>query len=166
MLGEAGSLVFNKITTTIRNYPMKHFLALCIVALTALASQPAHAQLILGNKQQVHPITDVSLKSPKGEELYLGHLTATGYFLLGVYVDDKGYVLGIKGTEDLYYPMPEKPLMLAAQKTGLLPDPLPDYSIPPLEYIKGYSMWMLLAVFFVLSVMSKRKRRTRKTEEI
>lgn len=144
---------------------MKHFLALCIVALTALASQPAHAQLILGNKQQVHAITDVPLKSPKGEDLYLGHLTATGYFVLGVYVDDKGYVLGIKGTQDQYYPMPDKPLMIAAQKTGLLPDPLPDYSISPLEYIKGYSMWALLAVFFALSVMSKRKRRKRKAEE-
>jgi len=141
---------------------MKHFLALCTLIFVGLISQPAEAKVLFGTKATVHRIADVSLKGPKGEDLYLARLSTMRFFLLGVYLEDNGYVLGIKGTHDTYYDLPSKPVLLAAQKTGLLPDPLPEYSFSLWEYLLGYSMWLFIAFLFVSSVISKRKKR-RKT---
>ena len=36
------------------------------------------------------------------------------------------------------------PLLPMMQDEGLLPNPLPEYSIPAVEYVFGYSLWIVI----------------------
>jgi hypothetical protein len=64
-------------------------------------------------------------------------------------VSDDGYVLQKKTDYGAYYPLSEQRI-IEMQQGGLLPSPLPKYSIPILAYIFGYSLWIILA--FVVGV--------------
>ena len=114
-----------------------------------------------GLHESVHWISDTELKGPNGETLFLGYKTSTYFFLLGVYIEDDGYVLGVKGESKKYMSMPSSDKIQLAQAIKLLPSPLPRYSIDPVEYMLGYSLWILIAGVVgwvaIKSVLSKKK---------
>jgi len=114
-----------------------------------------------GIQEQIHCIHDVSLKGSKGEDLCLGYKTSSYWIGAGIYLSDDGYVLKIKG-DNSYYSFPPTDKVEALQKQELLPEPLPDYSIPFYEYAFGYSLWIVLlgvAVYtlFKDNILGKRK---------
>lgn len=123
----------------------------------------AHAgALRFGIDETLHHLQDVKLEGPKGEKLFLGHKSAIRFFVAGVYIRDDGYVLGIVGGEKGYYPMPEGAELARLQQLGLLPKPLPEYTLGVIDYAIGYSLWLVIAIIvlwiFLGSVFRRRKR--------
>ncbi len=127
---------------------MKAFL---IIAITFLFIFPqnlfARKGGLFGKQDKIEKIMDVAIKGSKGEELYLAYKTTSLFIFGGVYIKDDGYVLGIKKGYGSYYPLDEKQI-LTFQEKGFLPNPLPKYKIPFIEYLFGFSIWIIL--FFVI----------------
>lgn len=81
----------------------------------------------------------------KGTDYKLCHKYTFHFFLAGIYLTDDGYVLQKKGDSFHYVPL-DKVKTDELQKSGLLPNPLPHYSIPVGAYIAGYSLWLIILV--------------------
>ncbi len=126
---------------------MKKYFALLLLCFTITQTTDAYARgsMHFGEKETIKRIEDTNLKGPKGEALFIGHKYSQYFFILGANFTDQGYVLGIKGVES-YYPMPEGEKLTALQKIGALPTPLPPYKIEPIEYIMGYSLYILILI--------------------
>jgi uncharacterized protein len=113
------------------------------------------SRLLFGKQEDVQKIQDVPLKGPNGEDLFLGYKTS-GYFLgAGVYISDDGYVLGIRGVKDEYFPLPRAEVLTQLQQERSLPSPLPQYSLSLLDYAFGYSLWLTLLAVVLLSVLKR-----------
>jgi hypothetical protein len=133
-------------------------LATFLLLLVPLSS--AHANFKFGTDEDIHSIQDVTLKGAKQEPLYLGYMTRTKFFLLGAYVEDVGYVLGVKGEGKRYYEMPKGEELARFQKAGFLPDPIPTYKLGFFDYLNGYSLWWagaIVALMGVFGVFRKKK---------
>lgn len=100
---------------------------------------------IFGMQETIHKIEDIPLKGANGEDLYLGYKTSTFFVLAGVYMTDDGYVLGVSGQSNSYYSLPDKEKLAQFQEARLIPQELPPYQIPLIEYLFGYSLWLLIA---------------------
>ena len=109
-----------------------------------LTSAPASATMFFGHKEELHRIVDVGLKGKGGEKLFLAYKTDTYFFVAGVSVIDQGYFLGIDDKPDSYYPMPTGNSLAEYQAKGLLPNPLPQYSLSIGDRLVGYSLWIML----------------------
>ena len=111
----------------------------------------------------IHHLVDVDVKGAKGEPLFLGYKTyrqrIAGF--LGLFITDDGYVLGVRGNADEYYPMtPEE--TKGFQEKGFLPTPLPAYSLSFSDYFSGYSFWLVVVALATGSAVNNlRKRRAR-----
>ncbi|MFL5150178.1 MAG: hypothetical protein ACJ8DN_18820 [Microvirga sp.] len=141
---------------------MRHALYLfaLIVTLALVPVDRAHAQYRFGTDEQIHFIQDVPLKGAKDEALYLGYMTKTQNFLLGVSVEDAGYVLGVTGESGRFYHMPKGEELAKFQTAGTLPSPLPPYRLGIFDYVVGYSLWWglaLVALFWGIGAWRKRK---------
>ena len=64
--------------------------------------------------------------------------------MLGVYVHDDGYVLGLQSNPKHYVDMPPPDMLADFQKQGTLPDPLPTYHLGVGDYLAGYSLWIVV----------------------
>ncbi len=134
---------------------MKPLVIFFVAILCLSTATEAHAaRLHFGNKDELRILQDVSVTSPKGEDLFLAHRITTTYFLLGVWVQDNGYVLAIKGGEG-YYPMPDDKTLKLMQAAKLLPNPLPAYKLREIDYIMGYSMYIFILVIGVWVLFQK-----------
>lgn len=139
-------------------------LLLSLLMLSAvLTSQVAQAKsgFRFGDSESLHKIQDIDMPGPKGEKLYLANRTITKFVLLGVYLSDKGYVLGVvddnaKG----YYPL-EAELVKKLQSEKILPTPLPKYKISIWDYLVGYSLWIV--IFIIVAWTLLQSRRSKKT---
>jgi len=144
-------------------YSLKTRWALTIIVLLLINNTciPATTSAIFGKNETIHKIQDINLKGPDGEQLFLGYKSTSHFFLAGIYLSDDGYVLGVEGKSNLYYPMPEGEKLVELQNTGMLPENLPDYQISIWEYLLGYSLWPILLVALlhtvIKSVSSKKK---------
>jgi hypothetical protein len=119
----------------------------------------ADAAVRFGADETIHFIEDVKLKGANQEALYLGYRTKIQFFLAGLYLTDEGYVLGVKGDSKRYYDMPTGEKLAQFQKSGLLPDPLPPYSLSFWDYLFGYSLWWVIAFTIIWMVMSDRRKK-------
>ena len=138
------------------------FSLLLVAILWFPASTAAHAKVMFGKDQTIHFLQDVKLTGPNQEPLFLGYMTAIQFFLAGLYVQDEGYVLGVKGDSKKFFRMPTGDELKGFQQRGLLPDPLPPYSLGFFDYLIGYSLWLVLAVVVLWGVFDwQRKRKAR-----
>ena len=128
-----------------------------LVCLGLLAAAPVEAARF-GTDETVHRIEDVTLKGPKDETLYLGYMTRIRWFLGGIYVEDRGYVLGVQGDRTRFFPMPQGEALKGFQQRGFLPDPLPPYSLSFIDYLLGYSLWLTLAGVALYCLVAKLRR--------
>src|SRR5688500_13300343 len=99
--------------------------------------------MMFGTQEKLICLEDVTLPGPSGESLCLAHKLSSKFFLAGVYVRDDGYVLAVKG-QDRYYNMPTDAELTALQQQGALPARLPPHSIPAVELLFGYSLWIII----------------------
>ncbi|MBU0500601.1 MAG: hypothetical protein KJ675_07200 [Gammaproteobacteria bacterium] len=144
---------------------MKKLLSTFILMLATLLaySTPVYAKgipLFFGEQEEIHKIADVNLKGGEGEDLFIGYRTRELYLLAGVYVTDEGYILGVTSDESKYYPFPSGDELKAFQESGMLPEKLPEYSLSTLDYIFGYSLWLIallgLLYYFMKKALVKR----------
>ena len=125
--------------------------ATIVLILGLLLSSNTYARGLFrfGDQDNLHFLQDVKLKGANKEALYLGYRTTTKFFLAGVYLTDHGYVLPAKenkdSKEESYYTLTDEQ-MRSYQSQGLLPKPLPIYKIETLDYLIGYSLWLIILV--------------------
>lgn len=116
-------------------------------------------RLAFGVTERKHYIKEIKLKGPNEESLYLGYITATISMGAGMYLFDAGYYLGVKNNNKIYYSLPDSIELKNLQEKGLIPYPLPVYHISILEYLFGYSLWILMAIYMIPSLIRKIKKR-------
>jgi len=140
---------------------MKKSIILLFVVLVALAlnekveAKGMPAAGLFGNHEKVYKLEDVKLKSAYNEDLFIGYKTSIYFFLAGVYIKDEGYVLGVKGDENRYYPYPNGIESEKYKKLGLLPSSLPAYSLSLKDYLRGYSLWIILCGIAVYKLLTR-----------
>jgi len=130
-----------------------------VILLTTLLPNVVSAKRvggIFGKSERIINISDVDIKGPNGEELYLAYKTTSVFFIMGVYMSNDGYVLGVKKSFNTYYPLSEEKIK-ELQKSGALPVILPTYKIPLTEWLWGFSFWMLLIVVATIYFFPKGK---------
>ena len=139
----------------------------CLFAVFAftLPQQAGARGLQFGKSEKINHIADVKLKGAKQEALFLAYKTTTQSFLLPAYMNDDGYVLGVVGDSKKYYSMPKAEKLAAFQKNGYLPNPLPKYAIPFLDYLFGYLLWVTVGVLLLWGLGRKTLRRKKDTVE-
>lgn len=138
-----------------------------IISFLTNTSLYAGIPIIHGHFQDIHKIVDVKLEGKNGDKLFLGYITDSYYIEAGVYIKDKGYILGVEGEDDTYYPLPTGEDLKYYQINNLLPNPLPQYNIPIKDYLIGYSLWIILffvVAYYIGTLVSKYK--LKKTQNI
>jgi len=143
------------------------FTFIIISLFTSTSLQAAGIPIIYGHYEDINKIVNVKLTDKQNRQLFLGYKTDSFYIEAGVFIKDQGYVLGIENGNGSYYPMPTGESLKYYQKNGLLPNPLPSYNIPILEYIKGYSLWIILFLFiayYIGKYVSKKEENTDKID--
>ena len=145
----------------------RHAIGFVVALLVAAFAGEARAWTPFGIAEHTTRIQDVTLTTPDGDALYLGYKTSTVYFILGVYVSDDGYVLGLRSNAKHYVDMPPPDILAGFQKNGQLPTPLPPYRLGIGDYLAGYSLWIVvgpligLYLYFHFAVRSRRRGRRR-----
>lgn len=137
----------------------RRWICALLVAAALLPAGAAQAQFRFGTDEEIHHLQDVTLKGAQNEALYLGYMTHILNIFGGVYVEDKGYVLGVKGESKKYYSMPTGDQLAGFQRNGFLPDPLPPYRLGFFDYVLGYSLWWIIAIIAIISLVSWVRKR-------
>lgn len=111
--------------------------------------------LMVGWNDKIECIQSVGVLGQNNEALCLAYKTSTLFVGLGVYLKDEGYVLRDPAQSTRYYPWPDQAQVEGWQSAGLLPDPLPAYSIPAVEYAVAYSLWMIVGAVAIWAVVRR-----------
>jgi hypothetical protein len=111
---------------------------------------------MFGREEKLHCIVDVQLLGPKDEALCVAYKTTMYAVFAPAYFHDDGYVLAVRGGGNEYYPMPEGANLATLQASGSLPNPLPVYQIPVLDYAFGYLLWSALAIGIAVNYVGSR----------
>jgi hypothetical protein len=111
-------------------------------------SASSAAAILVGNIDNLQRLVPLQLKGKDGESLSLGFRTTRIVIGLGIYIKNQGYVLLPEEGSTLYYPLDDKQID-DMQADGSLPSTLPEHSLPLIEYIYGYSLWIAIAVISI-----------------
>ena len=120
------------------------------------------ARLAFGVDEKLECIADVALEGPKGEALCLGYKKATRMIGGPVWVSDDGYVLIDKASMSSYFDMPQGAELTAMQQEGLIPDPLPAYSLTIGDYVIGTITWWIFGVMGLVMLFGHWRGRHRR----
>lgn len=135
-----------------------------IVALVlGVSIEPARAEWSFDPDEKLHRLVDVALLMKKGQPLVLGFKTTNHNFLLPYALSDDGYVLIVKDSSTLYYPL-DLDRVGSWQEAAMLPSPLPAYEVPVFDRILSYSLHFtvaMMALVYALPAIRKRQRRSR-----
>ncbi len=106
------------------------------------------AGMLFGSDEKIEKIQDL-----EGTDYKLSHKFTLHFFIAGIYLSDDGYVLQKKTDFSGYYPLDNEKIQ-ELQQNGMLPSPLPKYSISFWEYLFGYSLWLVIAfaLFWVVGI--------------
>lgn len=116
---------------------------------------------MFGKEEKLHCLADVQLLGPQQEPLCIAYKTTMYAVLAPAYFRDDGYVLAVKRAGNEYYPMPEGANLAALQASGELPNPLPPYQVPTLDYVFGYLLWSALAIGIGATILGDRLKAKR-----
>lgn len=106
------------------------------------------------NIESVEPIKDGSNTYNLGYRLYIK------WFLGGVYLKDEGYILINNHDKNRYIPLTPE-IIQELQDNNFLPKELPNYSISTIYYLKGYSLWIIIIIFVLVTLISNRKEKAK-----
>lgn len=115
--------------------------------------------MLFGQDDTINCIQNISAPGPGGEPLCLAYKYSTHSLGAPAYLTNDGYVLKIVG-QDRYIPL-DQARIASLQADGTLPTPLPHYSISPLAYLWGYSLWIILVVVGVLTWFGSKRKKAR-----
>lgn len=141
--------------------------AFAAAALAAAPAAEARGFGRFGNEDNFHKIQDLVIPAELAGEVppewsqgvELDSHTVTHWLGGGAWLEDKGYAITVRGGEK-YWDLDEK-LTGALQEANILPKPLPKYEIPVIDYVFGYSLWIIIAVlalWYGAAAMLKRKK--------
>ena len=117
------------------------------VVMSALSAGQAQAGgLMFGTDEQIRKI-----QPTKDLKYTLCHKVRTYFFIAGCYVKDDGYVLQKAGDSEKYMSLTPA-LIELLQQEGELPTPLPGYSLSFVDYLFGYSNWIILALLIGIPI--------------
>lgn len=129
------------------------------IAVSALPPPQAHAgKMFFGADEKLHVIAPTEMKSSSGAPLYLCFKTYSYFFVAGLYATSERVICDGELSKS-YWPMPEPARLKEFQAAGLVPDPLPDYQVDTIEYIFGYSMWILIAAIALFTYFSSKREK-------
>ena len=144
----------------------RHALGLVVALVVVAFAGQAWAWTPFGTDERITRLEDVGLTTPGGDALFIGYKISTVYFIGGVYVSNDGYVLGLRATPKYYVDMPPPDMLAEFQRKGMLPNPLPPYRMEFGDYLKGFSLWLVVlpiaaAYLYVLFIIRGGGRRRR-----
>jgi hypothetical protein len=116
---------------------------------------------MFGPDETLTCIAPVKLKGGNGEALCIGYKTTKFAIFAPAYLKDDGYVLIVQNNSKNYYPMPQGAELADFQSAGTLPTPLPSYTIPTIEYVFGYLLWIALGITALLSMAARALKKRR-----
>jgi len=116
-------------------------------------AQAKRAMLSFGKQDYIRYIQNVDIVDGENRELYLGYLLTRVNFVGGLYLEDNGYVLGVKD-KDIYYSLLTEDIT-DLQASGKLPKPLPEYKIGLMDYIFGYIVWLIIFILVAWALIKK-----------
>ncbi len=123
-----------------------------ILFLGVMVYKPVEAAMF-GFRDRIHKIQNIELKDSDRNALYLGYRTTMIIIGAGICLIDQGYVLGFENYEkNQYYPLTEE-LISSLQSEKILPTPLPTYNIDTIEYLFGYSLWIIMACIIAYTAL-------------
>lgn len=102
--------------------------------------------LLFGTEDDLNCIVDIPLKGASNEALCLGFRVSLHFVGAGIYTSDEGYILRPKNDSKSYYPMPTGDELADYQAHGMIPSPLPSYSVPVWDYLFGFSLWIIIGI--------------------
>ncbi len=139
------------------------WLFLVALAMSITCCAASAGSILMGNSDNLQRLSPLQLKGKYGEPLYLGYRTTKVVVGLGIYIKDQGYVLLPASDQALYYPLDAKQIA-EMQADGSLPLNLPSRSLPLVEYLYGYSLWIAIAVVatYIRFDELRKKRRAEK----
>jgi len=130
--------------------------SVCISVAVVLSFPSDTFGMGFGIDENIHEIQEI--EDTDGTKLILCHKTTLYFFIAGVWHTDDGYVIQNPSEPDEYVPLNDSDIR-ELQEDGVLPDPMPQYSIPILEYVFGYSLWILIGGVFFVSASGHHFRR-------
>ncbi|MEZ5691496.1 MAG: hypothetical protein R3D71_07520 [Rickettsiales bacterium] len=140
---------------------MKNMLVILLsIFVISLPTSAYAGKMRFGDDHHIRKLMDVDFSVKDGEKIYLGHMVTIKFFILGVYVKDDGYVLGVVSEPGKYYPL-NKEKLDKLQQEGFLPKELPKYKLEVADYIFGYSLYILIIVIALWSYVSSKIKRRR-----
>ena len=86
--------------------PEGRLLLRCLLAILILLLLPAaraEARMSFGTQGDIHFLQNVKLRGPNGEELFLGYMTRSEHIVAPVYMEDRGYALGVRFDQTRYF---------------------------------------------------------------
>lgn len=156
---------------------MRIFLAVMAVAFAAMFAPRADAAGMFGEQDNFNTIQKITVPDSliaeyglpaewAGDRTELVSHTTTLFILAGVNITDHGYAIQVGGTDGYWELNPD--LTKALQEANVLPNPLPKYSIPIIDLLFGYSLWILIAGFALFygakALFFKKKAEAQPTE--
>ena len=116
-----------------------------VVVVVMLQAGPAQARkAMFGTDETIHII-----QMTNNPQYNLGYKTSMYLFIAGCYVKDDGYVLQKVNDTKSYISLNTAHIQ-ELQQDGMLPTPLPTYSLSFWDYLIGYSNWWSVLVFIIL----------------
>ncbi|HTJ40722.1 MAG TPA: hypothetical protein VL463_01460 [Kofleriaceae bacterium] len=109
---------------------------------------------VFGKHVESTCIQDLPDPGPNGEALCLAYRVESYGLVFPGYTRDGGYAIQIKGSRA------SRPIddawIAKLQQRGVLPDPLPSYSIPASTYAWGFSLWPVIALVLLVTWVRRR----------
>lgn len=106
-------------------------------------------EIMYGEDENIHDIERI-----EGTDYYLCYKTTTHFLIAGLYVENDGYVLRNENEHNRYILLDDEKIK-ELQGVGMLPNPLPKYSLGVWEYLFGYSLWLIIFGIIIIEVIRR-----------
>jgi hypothetical protein len=131
-------------------------LLLALLLQVILVAPGEAAKIRFGSRETLHVIAKTNIFN-RGEPLSLCYKSYTYYLIAGLYTTDELVLCDV--SKDHYLPMPPHDEIEQLQKAKLLPNPLPAYKRPLVDYLIGYSLWICLPFIALLTFFAARREK-------
>jgi len=124
--------------------------ALGIAAITGTASDANAARWKLGTEETLHRYAETGVTSGVSA-LSLCYKATTYHFGAPAYTTDEKVLCD--EAQKKYWPVPTGSQLKKFQSAGHMPNPIPDYKRPAIDYVLGYSLWLILAAVGAFTIV-------------
>ena len=129
----------------------------------ASAFPAAAAKMRFGTEETLTHFADTGVRA-QNDKLSLCYKATTQWFVLGVYTTDEAVLCD--QARRRYWSLPKGDQLKQMQAAKLLPDPIPSYERPFIEYAFGYSLWVLGGLLAIGVVLSRGRSKTEADQAI